>query len=136
MDELTPLLVKLSGEVAALEAEVDQRQAEEDRQLQVHQLRLDQAEARIARAQSKLSDDGATLSLLEERRNQLLVRTSSWRGQLWRIGHSTAVLGLLSLALIPLPAVGTWLGASWMFGALALQAGLYFATFLVVPEKR
>jgi hypothetical protein len=136
MDELTALIEKLKGEVAALEAALDGREAEEARRLGTQEARLTVAEQRLVRARSQLSVDGAALTGLERRRTELKHRIEGWRGQLWRVGHGGMATGLVAAAVLPLPVVGIWLGTAWTLGLAATQLGLFVAAFFLIPEKR
>ena len=136
MDELAVLIEKLKGEGAALEAALATREADEATQLNAQEARLGDAEARLAKARALLSADSATLTVLDERRTQLLKRIESWRGDLFRLGHGGAVMALVVTALMPLPVVGSWLGVAWSLGFAATQVGLFACAFFLIPEKR
>ncbi len=136
MDELGPLIAKLQGEVAALEAAIDAREADEANQLGAQERRRSAAEGRLARARATLRTNGEALAVLDGRRANLLARIDSWQGQLWRMGHGSAVMTLFVAAVLPLPLVSVWLGSTWALGLAGAQLAAFVAAFFLIPEKR
>lgn len=136
MDELAPMIEQLEAEATELERALRLRQAEEGQRLDLEEARLLAAQERAARARETIKSRTDALVAVEAQRTRLRARTEGWRGQLWRIGYSSAAALAVGVAMASLPLTGAWFGRNWALGLGAGQVVLFGALYFLIPVKR